>query len=203
MVELMGLDTNLLGTSNFQNISLFHPDSGFGAVTKFQELSRADLNFLISLQPADGPLGPKMTFLVGDRDTLGAPARPYWTIGGSWGENWRNFRFGTMLFGGQKAKVETDTHGNPVIYNFRARWQGSRTLQNIEFYKVIGMRKHEMNLRHSTHPWLVQRCTWATWPGNEYRDTWHSGVVYHPVWSPLDWPHNYGNELFLAKLFCK
>ena len=64
MVRLMGLDTEWLGTSNVQNSALFTPLSGFGAVSQFQRLDKAALEYLIRIQPVDqATLNQKMEFL--------------------------------------------------------------------------------------------------------------------------------------------
>jgi len=208
MVEKMGLDTAIINTTNFQNIDLFTPNDWFKSVSVFQKLSKTELDYLIALQPVDaGGFSTKMGFLCGER--IGPPARPYWTRGGTWqdlanGDTSVLFEFGTMVFGGQLVKVETDVNNLPKLYQFRARYQSETDTQVrlLDFYKLIGMRRAEMGkFTHATHPWFIQRCTWASW-GNTYSDTWNSGVIYHPVWSPYDYPTNNGNNaLYIAREF--
>lgn len=205
MVNLMGLDTNYLGTSNFQNVSLFTRSNGFGAVSQFQELNKSALDYLISIQPTDaGTLNSKMSFLMN-----GTRGRPYWTRNGTW-NNWgtaTRLLFGTIVFGGQKCLVETDQSGVKKEYIFWGKYQQVDHYENIVFYKLKGLPwSQHMNYNPIDHPYYIQRGTWATWqtnPNNQYRDTWHEGIVYHPVWDAQDFPVNYGDrELFLAKEFC-
>jgi len=194
MVELMELDTANFGTGNFQNIDLFFPpNTSFGAVTNFQLMDTAALKYLESIQPVDAvALKRKMNWL-GIGSTRG---RPYMTkaAGIAWG---------TMVFGGQKVLVETDTTGKPVSYFFKAKYQGPATSQLIEFFKLIGMRRHEMGLfKHETHPWFIQKATEAYYPTNEYNEHVQGGTIYNPVWSPLDWKTNSGStSLYIAKAF--
>lgn len=205
MVELMGLDTNILGTSNFQNISLCTRSNGFGAVSQFQRLGKAQMDYLVSIQPQDeATLNEKIQFLVN-----GTKGRPYWTNNGLWND-WQEsttLSFGTIVFGGQKCAVELDEQGQKKEYTLRGKYQNRNYYEDIVFYKLVGMRWADRHKYNATdHPYFLQRGTWATWrtnPPNQYRDTWHEGVVLHPVWSPLDFPTNGGdNELFLAKAFC-
>ena len=208
MVEKMGLDTAGLGTTNFQNIDLFTQNDWFKSVSVFQKLGKDELDYLIAIQPVDaGSFSSKMGFLCGER--IGPPERPYWTRGGDWkllhgGDTSISFEFGTMVFGGQLVKVETDVNNLPKLYRFMARYQSETDAQVrlLDFYKLIGMRRAEMGkFTHATHPWFIQRCTWAGW-GNTYNDTWNSGKIYHPVWSPYDYPANNGyNTLYIAREF--
>jgi hypothetical protein len=204
-----------MGTSNFQNIDLYTPTGGFGAVTNFQKLSKVELDYLISIQPVDGgTLNSKMQFLCGERITN--PERPYWTRqtdpnkGSTWqdlqsGDTSVLFEYGTMVFGGQKIKVETDVNNLPKVYQFRTRYQSETDAdtRSIAFYKLLGMRRADMGkYTHATHPHFIQQCTWASYPENNYKLQWMGGTVYHPVWSSYDYPTNNGsNSLFIAKDF--
>lgn len=204
MVRLMGLDTKAMGTSNFQNIALFSTVAGFGSVSQFQRLDKAALDYLISIQPVNkATLNEKMAFLCGER--TGAPDRPYWTRGGDWkalrgGGLSILFEFGTIVFGGQKVKVET-LNGVPVEYKCWAKYQETIKSEWITFYKLEGLRRADWGkVSYATHPWFVQTATWAGYPDNSYHTTWNEGTIYHPVWSPLDYPCNYG-ALYIAKAF--
>lgn len=204
MVRLMGLDTEAMGTSNFQNIALFTTVAGFGAVSQFQRLDKAALEYLISIQPVDqATLNQKMEFLCGER--IGPPKRPYWTRNGEWkalraGDTSILFEFGTIVFGGQKVKVEIFNDA-PVEYKFLAKYQATSTMELITFYKLEGLRRADWGkVSYATHPWFIQTATWAGYPDNSYHTTWHEGTIFHPVWSPLDYPSNYG-ALYIAKAF--
>jgi len=205
MVSLMGLDVEFIGTGNFQNIALFTERGGFGAVSQFQRLDRAALQRLVSMQPVDAcPLNSKMAFLIGEK-TVGKPDRPYWTEGGTWqdllnGNTQVQFKFGTIVFGGQVVQVEA-MNGVPNEYKFWAQYQQAPTAEWITFYKLIGLRSSDTRpIPELQAAGLVQRGTWAG-TNNSYHDIWNSGVVLHPVWSELDYPANNG-ALYLAKAFC-
>jgi hypothetical protein len=209
MVAKMGLDTKILGTSNFQNVDLFTPKDGFKSVSVFQKLSKTELDYLMSIQPVDGgTFNSKMQFLCGER--IGVPSRPYWTRNGTWqelsnGDTNITFEFGTMVFGGQKIKVETDANNLPKVYYFDTRYQSESDTQirPIAFYKLLGMRRSDMGkYTHQSHPWFIQQCTWASYSENNYKTQWMGGTVYHPVWSPYDWNTNNGsNALYIAREF--
>lgn len=218
MVEKMGLDTESMTTGNFQNIALFTERGGFGAVSQFQRLDKQALDYLIKIQPVDAcPFDAKMAFLCGQRTT--SPDRPYWTRGGDWKDLLDSgfvatiksfvksllgmtvsFEFGTIVFGGQIVQVES-VDGMPKEYKFWAQYQQAPAPEWITFYKLIGLRKTDWArpVADLMAEGLIQRGTWAG-SGNSYHDTWHSGVVLHPIWSELDYPSNNG-PLYLAKSF--
>lgn len=205
MMEAMGLDTEYLGTSNFQNISLWTNEGGFGAIDQFYKLNESAMAYLETIQPNDGYLIERMNWLCGLR--VGTPKRPYWTRGDDWNKYWTAFEFGTMVFGGQKIQVETFADGKPIEYPKWAKYQQRDKYETIIFYKLKCLRWVErFAVTHLTHPHFIQRCTWATWntnPNNQYRDTIDSRVIFHPVWSPLDFPINNGaTDLYIAKAFC-
>lgn len=201
MRDLMGLDTAAMGTGNFQNIALWTARGGFGAVTQFQTLDRAALQYLISIQPQDGqPLNEKMNFLIGER-VAGAPTHAYWTEGGEWkdllaGDTTVKLKFGTIVYGGQLCQAEA---GERV---FTGQYQNTNRQEQITFYKPIGLRKSQWGrpVAEFMAEGLIQKATWAEYPSNEYHDTVNSGIVLHPVWSELDYPCNNG-ALWLAKAF--
>lgn len=208
MVRWMSLDTYVLGTSNFQNVDLWTPTNGFKSVGTWQSLGPAQLDYLKAIQPQDaGSFASKMAFLVGER--IATPDRPYWTEGGAWNGAWTSFKFGTLVFGGQLVKVKTDAAGNPILSTFTGQYQtNDNTPHPIEFYELDGMPwAARNNVSHATHPWWIQKCTWASYDANSptrcniYRDTWNSGVVFHPVWKPEEFPSNHGGRLYIAKAF--
>lgn len=205
MIQFMAYDTAITG-GNFQVITLFTPIGNFQAVQQFQKLDTTAMTLLKSLQIADANFtaAQKMNWLCSDGE-----GRPYWTKGGKWSDGkWTVFEFGTLVFGGQKIAVEMN-NGAPVEYVFKGNYKtdtGGR--HNITFYKLEGLRKADIPLvnsgiiSHATHPHLIQKATAANAGsgGNAYTDT-PRGIIYHPVWSPLDWSSNNGNQLFIAKEF--
>lgn len=203
MVELMGYDTNQVG-GNFQVVALATHDA-MEAVQQFQVLDHTAMTLLQSLQIAEGfyTFAQKMNWLCSAGE-----GRPYWTEGGEWATNdWTRFLFGTLVFGGQKIAVELN-NGVPVEYVFDSKYKTDTSRHLIPFYKLQGLRRDDIPLVNSgvisnkTHPHLIQKATAANagQGGNAYTDT-PRGTIYHPVWSPMDWTNNNGDDLYIAKAF--
>lgn len=205
MIQLMGYDTAITG-GNFQVFALFTPTGEFGAVSQFQILDLAAMNLLKSLQRAglNTTYDENVNWLVGAGE-----GRPYFTIGGAWKDNnWTRFLFGTLVFGGQKIAVEM-SGGAPVEYVFEGKYKEETGGKHpITFYKLQGLRRADIPLvysgviSHASHPHLIQKATAAnaSGGGNVYTD-YPDDPKFHPVWSPLDWSSNGGNQLFIAKDF--
>lgn len=196
MMELQGGVTS----SNFQVVKLASFDRNgvpfFNSIAKWQ---LPDYQFLKGLQfdePGEfGTVERKMNWLVNhDLDEGGTPSRPYWMKNGQ-------FRFGTILFGEQLCRVQTDEDGKPVEYIRRGQFPAKGYDEWITFYRVVGLRRHEMgSVTHESHPWLVQQCTAIE--GGKGTDKPRGVVHYHPVWSDIDWTTNYGDgRLYVAKEF--
>jgi hypothetical protein len=68
----------------------------------------------------------------------------------------------------------------------------------IKFRRVIGLRKVDFGkYTYATHPHLIQRATSAHHP-NKYTEH-PRGEIFHPVWSDIDYPTNYGDgKMWLA-----
>jgi len=207
MIELMELDTNIMGTSNFQNVTLATPNGGFNAVSQFQKLDYDALNYLVGIQPSDkATLNQKMQFLVGVKVTQ--TVRPYWTD-----IEWRkilyekvtpfSFKFGTIVFGGQKLRVKS-VKGIPVETKFMCKYHGRDKAEMITFYEVVGLRKKDWNrpIAELRAEGYIQVATWAGMGSNTYHETWYSGTTLHPIWSHLDYPANTGaSPLYIDKKF--
>ncbi len=213
LYQLDGMSTADIKIGNFQEVPLFHtfkdnPQKGeFGAITCFQELGRTELDYLKSIQPKDEfDLKKKMNWLIG-LPNIRPPIQIYWSEEFTWDDpKIARIRFGTLVFGGQKVLVETDASGNRVEYTFTGTYRKKSQPELITFYKVIGMRKSEIGLpvTELLQEGKIQLCTSAVRGGGKedvYSET-PKGRVYHPVWSPLDYPSNYRTALYLAKEFC-
>lgn len=196
MMELQGGVTS----SNFQVVKLASMDRNgvpfFNDIVKWQE---PDYQYLLEMQYDEGgefgSVAQKMNWLCNhDLDESGTPSRPYWIKNGK-------FRFGTILFGEQSCRVEVDATGKPVEYIHRGKYPARLTDEWITFYRVVGMRRYEMaTVSHETHPWLVQQCTAIE--GGKGTDRPRGVVHFHPVWSDIDWPTNYGDgRLYVAREF--
>lgn len=196
MMDLQGGVTS----SNFQVVKLASFDGNevpfFNDIVKWQ---LPDYDFLKEMQfdePGEfGSVAQKMNWLCNhDLSETSKPSRPYWIKNGQ-------FRFGTILFGEQPCRVEVDANGKPVEYIRRGKYPNRMLDEWITFYRVVGMRRGEMmTVSHATHPWLVQQCTAIE--GGRGTDRPRGVVHYHPVWSDIDWPVNYGDgRLYVAREF--
>ncbi|MDL1909709.1 hypothetical protein FBQ81_03295 [Chloroflexi bacterium CFX6] len=198
MMDLQGGVT----TSNFEVVKLASFDRNgipfFNDIAKFQT---PDYAFLRSLQFEEpgyyGTIERKMNWLV-NHTLSGAPTRPYWMVERA---GKMELQFGTILFGNQLCQVETDGNGQPVEYVRRGQYPARANQEMITFYRVIGMRRWQMGqVTHQTHPWLIQQCTAIE--GGASTDRPRGVVHYHPVWSDIDWPSNYGDgRNYVAKEF--
>lgn len=202
MVSLMGLDTTLQGTGNFQVVCLYDPhNSGFGAVTNYQRMDAQALDYLESLQPTgDGyTLKQKMGWLGRYATEADARGRPYM---------WNNgyIVWGLMVFGYNQIQVERAADGTPVSYPFLARYQNRPSAEVIEMYRVKMFRRSDMGrpLAELLSAGLVHHATEAFYPTNALGVA-PRGVIYNPVWSPQDWPTNtgYANDLYIPRSFLK
>lgn len=200
MAALMGLDTNFIQTGNFQNIVFYTPQGGFGAVTQFQPMDAQALNYLERIQPIDAVEVKRKLNWLGTGATSDNPnGRPYIFRNGM-------ICWGTMGFGGQKIRVAVDANGQPIVTKFVAKYQQTQFTETIEFFTVAGMRRADMArpVSELITEGLIQHATEAFMnPPNTYNDHPQGGVILNPVWSPLDWPSNHGNVLYLAKAFCE
>jgi len=221
MVQRMGLDTRLTG-DNFNHADFWASEGikpngvhspNWAAVTKWQALGRAEMEYLKSIQPDDFhiwgfTLAQKMNWLVGEGTP---PARPYWTLGDKWDGAWESFRFGTMVFGHSRVRVKTNADGSLKVTKFMTEYRdidpatGVTTwlTGEVEFLEVDGFRPEMMDVDKYPVAWLlengyIQQATEA-YGVNVINDV-PRGVMYHPVWSPEVWPSNYG-ALYLAR-FC-
>jgi hypothetical protein len=196
MVALQGADVNQVGTTNFQVIKTASfgnlNEPYFNCIFRWQRFSEGgiEMTYLRSLQhDKDGfTINQKMNWLIGDA-TDGVPERPYWFNGDGW------VYFGPLLFGGQLVKVDP----TPIWRVGEFPKTGVR--ENIKFYHVIGVRKSEFGkYSHKTHPWFIQHATGAG-RNNQY-DEYPKGEIFHPVWSDIDYPTNFGDgRIYIAEKF--
>jgi len=194
MIDLMGLDTNLFGVGNFQNVCLFDPNNdAFGAVSNYQTMDAEALHYLEQIQSADAATVKMKLNWLGMGSFAG---RPYMLKNGF--ETW-----GLMVFGFNWVQVEA-VNGEPVEYVKRARYQSRNLIEDIPMYKVIGMRRSDMArpVAELIAEGLIHHATEAFYPTNKLGETPQGGVILNPVWSPLDWPTNTGSrELYIPKAF--
>lgn len=213
MVAMMGLDTEYLGTGNFQNVVLATWKNNvltFGAVSQFQALSDADCKYLASIQTPDAKtVAQKLNWLGIDNPKGGRPYPSATDDAGNVIEN----RYGTMVWGGTRVQLEIDPlTGKPREWTFTGRYQQedkSKPMHPITFVKPVFFRRADMGrpLAELIAECKVVRATeaYASPPAplpNTFNDTPQGGIIWSPLWSPEDWTVNNGqNALYLAKEF--
>lgn len=210
MIAREGLDASLTG-DNFNHVDYWASEgikpngvhsANWQAVTKFQRLGGAEMDFLISIQPNDYSiygytLDQKMNWLVGE----GTVGRPYWTLGDDWSGDWDEFRFGTMVFGHSKVRIKTNPDGSPKVSKFLTEYMDyeSWLIGVVEFVEVDGIRPDMLSypLQWLIENAYVQQATEVIGKDNRINDVVR-GVVYHPVWSPDHYLSNYG-KIYLPR----
>lgn len=202
-----GMSTVDLAVGSFTEVPLYSRSLHWGAISQWQSLDAEAEEFLKFIQPADGwTLAQKWVWLANDPQE-GTPTRPYWRPAG------KPLRYGTMVYGGQKVSVKQEA-GKPLTTVINDRYRNTTTIEPITFYHLDGLTRAEMRAyRSNPTPQAfqrlfdlgkIQRCTQMnkTPRENSYSDL-TKGIIYHPVWSPVDWPANSGSELLLARAFCE
>jgi len=219
LYELDGMTTEG-AVGSFQEVPLFHTDPNkptmgyFNALSSFQTLGVSEKNFLYKIQPDDFDkygftVEQKINLMIQNPPIIGAPKQAYWIKeGGDWDSpQFTGMNFGTLVFGGQAVQVEMEG-GKPKEYKFFGKYRNRELSEWISFYKLLGMRRSEMArpVAELLAEGKIQRYTTANRGAgqeNIYNDH-PRGVMYHPVWSPLDWRVNNGNDaLYLAAEFCE
>lgn len=213
MIQYMGLDVRITG-ANFNHVDYWSSEgvmsngvhrANWSAVTRYQPLGRAEMEYLKSIQPGDHPIEQKMNWLVGDASSS-SPSRPYWTLGAAWGGAWMAFRFGTMVFGHSRIRVHANPDGSLKIFRVLTQYKDGDVWRTgeLEFLQVDGFKPHMMDKNRYPVEWLlenayIQQATEA-YAGNAigYEPR---GVLYHPVWDVTSYPSNYGTALYIAR-FC-
>jgi hypothetical protein len=198
VVGLQGISSS----SNFAPIKLagfsFTQAVDFNAIKKFQRINYDYLRSLQFAEPGEyGSIDKKMNFLV-NHD--GAGKRPYWSDGGQ-------YRFGTILFGGQLVKVEMSGNA-PKEYIKRGQYPNNY-VADIVFYHVEGMPADLMRSglsgiqMHEKYPyWVVKASSF----NNDLvqTDTPRGATHFHVVWNTYNYPSNYADgRLYIAKAFLK
>jgi hypothetical protein len=204
MVDKMGLDTEYLDTGNFQNVVLatWHNNVlTFGAVSQFQPLDSDAVQYLYDIQTPD--IKTVKSKVEGWLGIGQATARPYML------KNGVNC-YGTMVWGGTRIQLETDANGKPKEWTFPGWYQQEAKVKHpITFVKPVFFRRSDMfcPLDQLKAECKIIQCTeaFASPPAQEhntFNDTPQGGVIWSPLWSPLDWKVNNGDsDLYLAKEF--
>lgn len=197
IVELLSATTaGLNPPSNFQVIKTCTlGDNGrpfFNDIARFQVV---DYNYLKSLQyPSDGfTVDQKMNWLVNhEYDESGIISRPYWIAKGQ-------CRFGPLVFGGQLVQID------PQPITVTGRYPGHDRSELMIIHRLIGVRHSEFGkYTYATHPHYIQHATEAYRAGgvDDVYNEYPRGEIFHPVWSDIDFPANYGDgKLYIPAAF--
>lgn len=175
-----GYDTKQVGLSNWQNIALWNEHTGFGAISNYLWIERLWIDYLRSIQ-FDGFNGvgeyhnkdSKMNWLCRDKGAM------YLDAGG-----WKTadrIKWGTTAVGANNVTVEE--------YRVLSVWDKSVAgYRDTKMARVKCFRKSDFErpLEVLLAEGIVHRCYTANMPDNGFSDS-PKGIVYSPMWSPLDW----------------
>lgn len=173
-----GYDYAKVGTSNWQNISLWNAKTGWGAVSNFLWIDRPYIDYLQSLQfPQTTEAGSftvkqKMGWLCSDKGKMYIRA-------GEW-ETAPQIGWGTTAVGANVVTIQ-EIKTLEVVYKPTGR------KQPVEMARVKCFRKTDVNrpLNDLLAEGIVHRC-YCVYKNNGFGDT-PKGIIYSPMWSPLDW----------------
>jgi GH25 family lysozyme M1 (1,4-beta-N-acetylmuramidase) len=182
MVRDTSASVDIMGTSNFQAIGLWSKVMGFGGVTSFLRIPRADIDRLAALQVEDNYVDKvtnwrdqKMRWLVKPKGTI------YYGINST--ETWRTadyVEWGTIGLGYNYVTVE-DRETLPV------RVPSDDRPRPLDMARLAGFRKTDWGrpLAELLAFGLVHRC-YCAYSDDDLGDS-PKGIIYSPFWSPLDW----------------
>ncbi len=181
---LLGKSTdelNLPNTqSNFQAVGLYNKATGFGGVTNFLWIPRADIDRLAALQIEDDYIAKvedwrdqKMRWLCKPTGTIYF----YGDLDGEW-KGVPKIKWGTIALGWNFVTVE-------AIETLAVSMDGVRSKR--EMARLASFRKTDWGrpLQELLANGLIHRC-YCAYSGNDIGDS-PKGIVYSPFWSPLDW----------------
>lgn len=205
MKEYLNLSTELgydgRGVGNFDHVDymLVQPTGKtlWGAISKFQILSKSDYDYVASIQPKDYDLQAKMNWFWSDA-TSSTPDRPYW-YERDVNNNISTYSFGTMVFGHSKIRVEAE-NGQPKLYKFYTVFPNEEKKGYHYFCKVDGFKRSMLNMPVQ---WLlenayIQIATQANAkPQHNTIAIYDRGIKYHPVWDFSDWHGNLKGEYYI------
>lgn len=175
-----GYDVNQVGTTNWQNIALWNEYTGYGAISNYLWLGRTEIEYLRSLQFDEvNGVGEfhnqdsKMNWLCRDKGAIYLDAGEWKTIA--------KIKWGTTAIGGNSVTVEEYRKQRAVDKS-----QGTHET-DVLMARVKCFRKADMGrpLDDLLAEGLVHRC-YCVYKNNQFGDS-PKGIVYSPMWSPLDW----------------
>lgn len=179
VMTLWGYDVNQVGTTNWQNIALWNRFTGYGAVANYLWIERVWIDYLRSIQFAsENGVGEwhdedsKMNWLCRDKGAIYLDA-------GNW-ETLPRIKWGTTSIGGNNVTVE-----EYAIQ--RAEDKSIHKVVDLPMARVKCFRKSDIGrpLNSLLEEGIVHQC-YCVYKNNGFGDS-PKGVVYSPMWSPLDW----------------
>jgi len=175
LVKQAGLSAKVAKTSNFNPLPLWSNSGDWSAVVNSLIIPREDIDRLMKLQVDDGlPIKNKMNWLIWpDHDV-----RPYWCGDGSGWEKAPKIYWGTISFGNQLVLTDRDD-------TFTTKLPQENEARPVPMKRLVCFTKWDWDKTHETHPWLIQQATEVD--GNDKFGDKPKGIIYSPLWSPLDW----------------
>lgn len=187
-----GFDINIVNqqhntNSNWQNLKLYNTKTGWGAVSNFLHIPREDIDYLRSIQIPDS-----ITYLDGTTRNYDARQKMNWLCSyrgkiymyDSEDDNWETasrIRWGTTAIGGNMVSIER--------YEVMRVPNPANTSQMVwlEMARLKGFRKTDRSkpLAQLLSEGIVHRC-YCVYRNNQFGDS-PRGIVYSPLWSPLDY----------------
>lgn len=181
LVQQAGLSVDIAGTTNFQAIGLYNKETGWGGVTNYLNIPRADIDKLIALQVEDEYedkqpdwLSQKMNWLCKARGTI------YFTGDGPGWTTANEIKWGTIALGNNIVQVDG-------IEDMLIQLRGENSKRWHKMARLSGFRLTDWDkpLEILLALGLVHRC-YCAYKDNNIGDT-PKGIIYSPFWSPLDW----------------
>jgi len=177
----LGFDVNVVNTTNFQAVGLYNKETGFGAVTNFIHILRADIDNLRDMQFTQVVDGRKFNqkqktdWLCSFRGKI----YMYDEQLDDW-EKAKRIRWGTLALGGNLVQVGG-------FENFKVKLPGEDQTREHKMARLVGFRKTDWSrpLDELLAEGLVHRC-YCAYKNNQFGDS-PKGIVYSPFYSLLDW----------------
>jgi hypothetical protein len=176
-----GLDTNQIGTTNFQAVGLYNKSTGFGGVSNYLFIPHTDVMRLAAMQVEDNYQdkrtdwrSQKMGWMCNYRGSIYMYNDP--------DDHWQTspiIRWGTIALGGNNVSI--DGYEKLVV----------KTPDGIRrerlMARLVGFRRLDWDrpLNELVSLGLVHRC-YCAYRNNHFGDT-PKGIIYSPFWSLLDW----------------
>jgi len=185
----LGLDTEIVHTSNFQAVGLYNRVTGFGAISNYVHILRDDIDHLIDMQFDQIVDGKKMRVEDKMNWLCQYEGRIYFFDNrkDSWQSSER-IRWGTLALGGNLVQVVDEDW---ITLRYPGEKPGEKPVKR-RMMKLKGFRKSDWSrpIDELLAEGLVHRCFVAN-SGNSFADT-SRGIVYSPFYDVTQWTFNNG-----------